>query len=391
MMVYATGLPFEIYVIWHPEYLEGEAIAAQLAGHFDADRFRGPVGGINAPVAFRNVNMARSDAPMDIDWDGAAATAVVVLADGSMARDVSWTRYVQKQVKQAQSRGFGSRVIPVIMDADALDVCSSIQALRWDQWTDDREDRQQRLVRDLTQEFIRMLRYLIEIQYPGVTDDLGNYMRNINVFLSHSAHDIHGASVAKNIRDWLHNHSAVSSFFAPHDIPAGMSFDTVIRRSIRDSAMAVIHTDSYSSREWCRHEVLDAKRHGAPMVVIDCLQTVDERSFPYLGNVPVIRMDPTNTDTIPMVAGLLLEEVFKFYLWRHSTKFLGRSSPRVIFLDRSPELISLATLPDTSDGKTRMVVYPDPPLGASEMNLLSNAYGDIQLFSLTEWRVGDNT
>lgn len=388
MRVDTTGLPFGIYVIWHPKHSEGKAIAAKLASHFDADRFRSPVGGINVPVTFRNANMAGSDAPMSIDWDGAAATAVVVLADGAMARDISWTRYVQKQVKQAQSRGFGSRIIPVIMDADALDVCSSIQSLRWDQWTGDSECRLQRLIRDLTQEFIRMLRYLTEIPYPGVIDDLGDYMRNVNVFLSHSTHDRYGASVAKNIRDWLHNHSAVSSFFAQRDIPAGMSFDTVISRSIRDSAMAVIYTDSYSSREWCRREVIDAKRQGAPMVVIDCLQTVDERSFPYLGNVPVIRMDPTSTDAIPLVAGLLLEEVFKFYLWRHSTKFLGRSSPRVIFLDRSPEMVSLAALPDTSDDKTRMVVYPDPPLGASEMDLLSNAYGSIQLFSLTEWRVG---
>ena len=385
-----TGPPFGIYDIWHPEYSEGQAIAVQLASHFDADRFRSTVGGIDMPVTFRNTNMTGSDVPMSIAWDGTAATAVVVLADGAMARDISWTKYVQRHVEQAQSRGFGSRVIPVIMDTDTLDVCSSMQTLRWDQWTEDSEGRQQHLVKDLTQEFISMLRYIVEIQYPGVIDDLGDYMGNVNVFLSHSTHDVHGASVARNIRDLLHNHSAVSSFFAPHDIPSDMSLDTVISRSIRDSAMAAIHTDSCSSREWCRHEVIDAKHQGAPMVVIDCLQTSDERPFPYLGNVPVIRMDPTNTDAVSLVAGLLLE-VFKFYLWRYSTKFLGGSSPRIISLDRSPEMVSLAALPGTSDGKTRMVVYPDPPLGTSGIDILSDAYDSIQLFGLTEWQVGADT
>ena len=337
------------------------------------------------PVLFRRVNEPGHDAPLSVDWDGADATAIVVLADGALARDSSWARYINELVGEAQARGLGSRVIPVVMEAGALDICQGIQALRWDRWTEG-GGREQRLLRGLTQEFIRMLRHSLEWQRPDATDDLGNYMRNINVFLSYSTHDPHGACVAGAIRDWLHDHAAVSSFLAPRDIPVGMPFDTIISRSIRDSVMAVIYTDSYSSREWCRREVMEAKRRGAPMLVVDCLQEVDERSFPYLGNVPVVRMDPTNKDMISMVVGRLLDEVFKYYLWRRSVEILGGPSPQAVFMARPPELASLVALPGRADGGTHLVVYPDPPLGALELDLLSDMDSGLRLLSLTQWQ-----
>ncbi len=386
MTARAAKPPFGLYVIWHPGCLKGETIATRLYRHFGTDRCHNLASGAGVPVPFRRANAPNSDAPLRIDWDGTDAAAVVVLADGALVRDSSWVRYVSELIDEARSRGLCSRVIPVVMEAGALDICQGIQALRWDRWAEGDEGREQRLIRDLTQEFIRMLRYGLERQHPGATDDLGNYMRNVNVFLSHSTHDQYGACVARAIRDWLHDHTTVSSFLAPRDIPAGMPFDTVISESIQDSAMAVIYTDSYSSREWCRREVVEAKRRGVPMLVVDCLQAGDERSFPYLGNVPVVRMDPAGRDMIPAAAGRLLDEVFKYYHWRRSVEILGGPSPQVIFMARPPELASLAALPGRAGGGTRLVVYPDPPLGALELDLLSSAGSGLRLLSLTQWQ-----
>ena len=80
------------------------------------------------------------------------------------------------------------------------------------------------------------------------------------------------------------------------------------------------------------------------MVVVDCLHSIDRRAFPYLGNVPVIRMNPCNRDRIERVIGVLLDEVFKDNLWRCRTARLSAVDPGVLFLPRSPELIALATL-----------------------------------------------
>ena len=378
--------PFGLYVVWHPGCLEGETIATRLYRHFGTDRHHNLASGAGVPVLFRHANAPGSDAPLRIDWDGTDTTAVVVLADGALVRDSSWVQYVSELIDEARSRGFGSRVIPVVMEAGALDICQGIQALRWDQWAKGDEWREQCLIRDLTQEFVRMLRYGLERQHSSATDDLRNYMRNVTVFLSHSTHDQYGACVARAIRDWLHDHTAVYSFLAPRSIPAGMPLDAVISGSIQDSVMAVIYTDSYSSREWCRREVMAAKRRGVPMLVVDCLQASDERSFPYLGNVPVVRMDPTCKDMIPVAVGRLLDEVFKYYHWRRNVEILGGPSQQVVFMARPPELVSLVELLDRAGGGARLVVYPDPPLGALELDLLSNVGSGLRLLSLTQWQ-----
>ena len=178
----------------------------------------------------------------------------------------------------------------------------------------------------------------------------------------------------------------MSSFLAQRDIPPGVQFGTVIDNSIRDSAVAMIYTDTYSSREWCRREVIEAKRMNSPVLVVDCLESVDERSFPYMGNVPVIRMDPTDKGRIPLVVGRLLDEIFKHFLWRCRVENIHESPPRATFMARPPEMLSIATLPNANSDGTRLVVYPDPPLGVEEINLFSSVDHNLRLLSLNQWQ-----
>ena len=51
----------------------------------------------------------------------------------------------------------------------------------------------------------------------------------------------------------------------------------------------IVLTDNYATREWCRTEVILAKEHDRPIVVVNALESHEIRSFPYIGNVPVIR------------------------------------------------------------------------------------------------------
>ena len=132
--------------------------------------------------------------------------------------------------------------------------------------------------------------------------------------------------------------------------------------------------------------MIEAKRNNVPMLVVDCLQTVDERVLPYLGNVPVIRMDPNSRDRIEQIAGLLLDEVFKNLLWQCRTERLRQSHPQIMFTARPPEMISLAGLPPSTGGSERLIVYPDPPLSAEEARLLSDVVCDLHLYSLTQWQ-----
>ena len=279
-------------------------------------------------------------------------------------RDPEWVGYLGDLGQRAATEGLDARLFPVAMEPGVLDDLGlDEQAIRRDEWDSATESLEQRLMRELAYEFARMLRrHLHLLRLPhGDEHQLEQHLQKIQTFLSYSKHDGHGKDVAEAIRCWLYQNSALSSFLDVYDIPAGLPFPDVIHHHIGKSIFLAIHTDSYSSREWCRREVIEAKRKGMPMIVVDCLNTGDERAFPYLGNVPVVRMDPVAKDRLPEIAGRLLDEVLVDFLWSCRVEVLPEQRPGTVFMARPPELVSLATLAVEQDIR-RVVVYPDPPL-----------------------------
>ena len=273
------------------------------------------------------------------------------------------------------------------MDRRGLEVGLEQQALRWDLWDGPEADRIRRLTSDLTHELCRMLRHRIDTLRGAAGGEaaLGRYLEKIRVFISHSKHDGDGESVGRGIRDWIHAHSPLDSFFDVYDIPPGLSFGDVLMHQIGAGAVVAVHTDSYSSREWCRREVIEAKRRLVPMVVVDCVRDVDPRGMAYLGNAPVVRMEPDRKDRIAAVAGRLLDEVFRTWLWlcrvgRHLT-----DAPEVVFTARPPELIALAALPPRDGESTPAIVYPEPLLSADEERLFREVAPDVRVRTLTAW------
>ena len=260
------------------------------------------------------------------------------------------------------------------------------QAVRWDKWQDvELVDRLRRVTSDLSYQFSRMLRrYLERLRHPD-TEDLDRYLKKVQIFLSHSKRDANGVRIATAIRETLFKGDGLASFFDVHDIPTGIRFNIAILQQVRVSAVVAIHTDSYSSREWCRREILEAKLSNVPLVVANCIADLDERGFPYMGNVPVVRMDPAALDRIDRIVDRLLDEVLKDFLWRCRTEVTKSGYiVGVEFLPRPPELISLASLKDHQDADV-ILVYPDPPLGSEEQRLFEVVAPKVKLRSLTEW------
>ena len=208
----------------------------------------------------------------------------------------------------------------------------------------------------------------------------------MQIFLSHSKHDERGAQIARAVRDRIHANHSLSSFFDVHDIPAGLRFDEVLLYQVRVSAVVAIHTDSYSSREWCRREVIEAKLWNVPLVVANCISSLDDRSFPYLGNVPVNRLDDRQEERIDFLIDRLVDEVLKDFLWRCQVElYRPAAADGVMFMPRSPELISLANLPEGVEGTDAVIVYPGPPLSREEERLFNKVAPRVRLRSLVEW------
>lgn len=355
-----------------------------LRAHFRRELFDSVAGGTGLSVLFRSEPGVGSSVPLGVDPESAETTAVIVLGDEGMTKDLPWAGYVSGLSEEAERQGLRMRVLPVAFDRMATGLVRE-QAVRFDKFTGSEEAKWTKLVSELTLELCRMLRYyLVHLEHGGDSESALNvYLEKVNVFLSHSKHAGNGEAIAKALRGHLHDGKGLASFFDVNDIPAGLPFDRVLLNRVRQSAVVAIHTDSFSSREWCRREIIEAKRHSVPLIVANCIGDRDERGFPYLGNVPIVRMDPFRMDRLDAVVGRILDEVLKDFLWKCRIKVAGAAGPEVTFLPRPPELISLAALPVRAPNP--VIVYPDPPLSREEQRLFESVAPQVELRSFTEW------
>lgn len=379
-----------VYIAWHPDFADGARLARDLYDHYRRDLYESVSGGAGLPVYYRSAPVPGARTPPAINLDEADTSAIILLVDEKLANDPEWVEWAHAVANQTDAAGLRARVFPVAIDAGATRIGFVTQAARWDRWSGlTFENRRRRLIADLTYQLCRILRsYLEHLNRPAEPEHaLLQYLRKVEIFLSHSKHD-DGERIAKLIRDFLHDGSDLESFFDVHNIPMGLRFDTVLLLKVKVSAVVAIHTDTYSSREWCRKEVIEAKRWHVPLVVANCINDLDERGFPYLGNVPVVRMDPMASDRIDVVVARLLDEILKDFLWRCWVKREGENAENdVVFIPRPPELITLAGLEDMADTEATLV-YPEPPIGAEEQRLFEIVAPKVKLRSMMEWVAG---
>lgn len=382
------GEPYLVmHLIWHPRSRRSTAVARRLSHHFARDRFpvEEPLG--LTVFEWSSPTDGSTTPPQPIFRDG-VVHAVFVLVDDVIEADHAWTEYVTDLAARCTAPTNGGvpqqrRLFPVAMNptsAGALATSFGAQALRWHSWSGNDRARASRLIREVTYASARLLRAVADDEF-GLTGQ----MQKVRVFLSHSKHDRAGPRVADAIRSWLSNDVQLDAFLDLVDVPAGLPSDQVLEEGVRQSAFLAIHTDSFSSREWCRREVLLAKKTRRPMVVVDCIAQVDERAYPYLGNVPLVRLNPTRPTRLEPVVQRLLDEIFKDFLWQCRTDSFARSNPDIAFVPSPPELATLATATRLHPSLSR-IVYPDPPIGFRESDLLAGFGTPVQ--SLGEWLTG---
>jgi hypothetical protein len=379
-----------IYVAWHHKFERGEKLALALFEHYRRNLVQNVTGGSGIPVMYRSKPPDGATVPIDVDLDSAETCAVVLLIDENWTDDEHWVAWGKRVSDAADETKLRALIFPVTIDVSGIEKgIAPEQAVRWDQWLDSTEEvKQRRLFTALSYEFCRMLRrYLEHLERPDVAgDDLLQFLRRVEVFLSHSKHDGEGSAIALQFRQFVQD-KGFDSFFDVFNIPIGLRFNRVLLEKVRVSAVVAIHTDTYSTREWCRREMIEAKLFNVPLVVANCIKDTDERGFPYMANVPIVRMDPDKRDRIDVVVARLMDEVLKDFLWRCRVKLFATAGTNVSFLPRPPELIVL-TVMKSKTPPSDTLVYPDPPIGAEELNLFEKAAPGIKLLSVTEWLAG---
>jgi hypothetical protein len=356
-----------VYVVWHKAYADGAHHADALFRWLCGDPTKPSDRGIGIPVRFRTT-IGSVDGLKPINYDPASRNAVVVLIDDEMVA-AHWDSYLVNLLDAR--RGGRDIVIPVAIAKSAMHLDSRITAhnlFRLDEYS----------AEEITERLItRVTRVLCQL--------LAESQDKPQVFLSHSKSD--GVTITLKVRRYLHEEVGIADFFDTTDIPDGDQFADVLKNAVGNSSVLLVTlTDIYGSREWCREEVLTAKRKYVPIVVLSAVDKEEARSFPYLGNIPVVRWTDSS-DGLGRLVRVLLREVVraKYFplrvnaaLSRYGIELCGR--PFVY----PPELLTALLLRSGRLAEeTITYLYPDPPLGGEELDLIKELDPNLTPITLT--------
>ncbi|MDM0076909.1 toll/interleukin-1 receptor domain-containing protein [Variovorax sp. J2P1-59] len=207
------------------------------------------------------------------------------------------------------------------------------------------------------------------------------------VFISHAKRDGLDAAekIARQLRDVMES-LGPQCFFDKASLIPGDEYPKRFEESIGRASLLALVTDTYHARPWCRWEMLCAKELGRPVVVADLSRGRIERSFPYIGNVPTIRLNDApeslSNESVEVLIQALLSESLRIQLWRRLAGRIAQEDDSL--LTRPPELSDLALIAASLPGRSRRVLYPDPPLSTEEIQLLSRAFPFIDLRTLSQ-------
>ena len=358
------------YVVWHPHAVECASQAEFIFRTLCADPDVPAAPRVGIPIWFRTSNVADQH-PAPVPFGTAVHTVVVVLVDGNLVSSPVWREYADRFVNDA---GAEDLVIPVSLTParNLPPALATLQAIRLHDMPPPL--RRQRLLNDVMHDLSRRLD-------PAAA--------KVGVFLSHAKQD--GMDITRTVRRYFHEIARLDDFFDAADIPDGTRFAEFITETAGSlPVLLAIQTDAYASREWCRLEVLEAKRRRVPIVVLSAVQTGENRSFPYMGNVPVICW--RGDQSLPLVAGAVLAEVLRARYFppraERTCRLHGRGTEHEVFTS-APELVTALVhraVAAAEGRQTARYLYPDPPLGTEEIDLLRHLDPGFDAVTLTMLR-----
>lgn len=383
-----------IQVLFHWESDDARHLATRLYRAFSAR----PMGdGPRIPVRYGSRQLDGGPPPaVDIT---AEREIIVILVDERMARRArksdriiadKWGQLVTNLLGEYSPAGASPhRVVPVALDGGGLQLAPTLNYtnfVRLDVRQGD--ERERHLVLHIA---VRVLRALQDLPQAGSrpADELPEIP--IRLFISHAKKDLPSdpAAIAegpvKAILATL-TQLPVRGWYDSADIPPGGRFPDEIQNGVlNSSALVAVLTDNWSSREWCRRELLEAKLAARPLVLVDAIEARVIRLFPYLGNAVTLRWRAAiasfhTTDALwidrkkaweaedaaLVIEAALLEALRYQYEHRRLLRSIGQKE---VALGTPPEALTLAHLP----AETKRVWYPDPPLGREELDRLQPA------------------
>ena len=342
--------PFLVHLIFHPGSDKARSVALTLHKALNSDS---ALPGLVVPTTLLAEDESKLP-PTQHDLNQAERSAAIVLIDDDMVIDersppgrLSWPDFVASIFKSCADGG--CRFLPVQLSESAWPLHDDLKSINFIRAVTppDLAGLERRIV-------VELCRYLLG-HGRGATVPM-------TVFLSHAKADISKPpTVFSDLVAHLQATQPVEAWVDSGQIDPGGNFAVAIENGVRNAAVLAILTSSYSSRPWCRREILYAKKYSRPFVVVDALDSIDLRTFPYIGNSAMLAWKDSGAQR---AVDLLLKEQLRHLCVTGLLKASGRPDDSV--LPSPPELSTVVSLKEPSN-----VLYPDPPLGDEEIEVLN--------------------
>lgn len=368
----APAVPIDIlkiYVLWDPSSPHGARVANLIANHFDGLGMERDGVSFRVPVRFRTEPWSDSGFPREVDLEAAKHNAIVLLHDGDMhERRAIWDGYVAGLKASMADRGtdvyipFGSPTRSPQLSSDRE---ANIQYARRDLW------------QSLSTNEVKDNRLLLHLIWTirNHLRTLAGEVRSEPLFVSHAKAD--GDDAARSIVSFVNDPShdvPLDTFYDAMELVPGEDFEARFEREIAQGTLLALVSDAYDSRPWCVYELTIAKRNRRPIVVADLGKVRTSRTYPYGSNLPRLRVTPTpgNSSWIEPLLVQALSEGLRCDLCVAQGNYAATSAQisDAVAFPRPPELFDII---DASESLAACIVYPDPPLGRLETELLKKA------------------
>lgn len=226
--------------------------------------------------------------------------------------DDAWCSFIADILEECQETDH--RCIPFQLHEDAWPLDDRLSGVNFVRAFDCSDEEQHTFViRRLT---IELCRYL-----HGDNLQVDNFEAPVQLFLSHTKMDLEQKpQVIEFLKNYLSVDQPIKAWFDSGDIPGGSTFSREIEKGLDDTSLLCVRTDNYSSREWCRKEVLLAKKNHRPIVIINVLNNQEKRTFPYLGNAPEIRWNNNPEEAITLVIKETLRQLHSSFLLQQTSE-----------------------------------------------------------------------
>lgn len=375
--------PLSIYVLWHPDFKEGKEYAKSVYNTYSGENGNVTHSKYDIPVHYRT-QPYNEETFAKIPFSESDKNALIILVDEHMFNDSNWTEEINDILK---SKPANTRIFPVSFSNYAFSInpeyLSSIQFIKTAQKnpnTGNDIETNNKIIKYRLLESIAKLLFNVKVDY-----DVNEHSDPpIKLFISHAKQD--GEDLAIQFRNHIYGSTKLKAFFDANDIADGHQFEQEIKRHIDHSAFVIFNTDEYANREWCRKEVIIAKRYRCPIIGVMDIKKGERRSFPYSGNFPTVIWNNNFEEIINLILSQVISDKYnELYLKSIVKMYDLEKKYSCLILPKAPELFNYIDIEnfkeDKEDVKSLIVIYPDPPIGIEELSLLNDIDKQIKFIT----------